>query len=179
MSIMGATMKRWTAITVLGAVLFGAASAGAEEPGGHVVTTPPPSSGTPAPALVAAPAPLPAGAFPGVPLAQGPTSASSPDRGPEPPSGLLWILGGAGLLALGVGNAAAAPGCYSVGNLKHPALCAGLSVGLGVAFLAAGIPLVVVGSRKRAAFLEWEHARGAPVVTAGPSSASLGWGWAW
>jgi hypothetical protein len=81
-----------------------------------------------------------------------------------PPTGTAWIVSGSLLAAGGVANLATAPLCEisRVGAGQRPA-CLGTSIGVGVGLLAAGAPLLVVGVRKRIAWLDWQRTTVAPV----------------
>ncbi len=91
---------------------------------------------------------------------------------PEPhPSPTLFLALGGVLTGLGVVNLATAPGCVS--SLVLPGdrgLCVGLSVGFGVGLVAAGMPLLVLGVKRREAWLRW-----APSVTPAQTGAVVGW----
>ena len=87
--------------------------------------------------------------------------------------GSLLLVGGAvstGTLAL-CPTTVTVPG--GVGALSRatvwPAGCVGLSVGFAAAMLGAGIPLVVVGAKQRAAWLSWSVA-----PSQGGATASVG-----
>jgi hypothetical protein len=91
--------------------------------------------------------------FPGAALGPvAPVAQVAPAPPPERPTGLAFIISGALLSLAGAGNLATAPLCSIAGNLRSPGLCTGLSVAFGGAFLAAGIPLLVVGIRQRQQF---------------------------
>jgi hypothetical protein len=82
--------------------------------------------------------------------------AEEPARA-EPPSGLLLLLAGSGLTAGGVVDLATAPLCRlgAIRSSAQPA-CIGTSVGVGVALLGAGVPLLVLGARQREAWRAWK-----------------------
>lgn len=96
----------------------------------------------------------PQGTPPAPPAALPPSSPVAPS--PEPSSGtVLLVLGSLGIVA-GVGNLVSAPVCLS-SAIKASAHtpCLGLSLGFGAGFLAAGIPLVVLGAQRRSTWQEW------------------------
>lgn len=97
----------------------------------------------------------------------------------EPSNGLPALIGGGILIGGGVINLAGAPLCLTAGNLNHPGLCAGLSIGVGIGMLVPGVVLMIVGATQRSAYFAWERTRVLPSVTAQPGGASLTWGWTW
>ncbi len=74
-------------------------------------------------------------------------------------------------------NLATAPLCTlsAIRSSAQPA-CIGTSIAFGVGLLAAGIPLVVVGASKRAAWLEWSKGSRVGVAPA-PGGAAATWLW--
>jgi hypothetical protein len=116
--------------------------------------------------------PAPAGAFPAAPLAPAVAPVVAPPA-EAPPTGTSWIVWGSLLAAAGAGNFALAPACELAGNLRHPALCVGTSIAFGAAFLAAGIPLVIVGVGKRKT---WEDSTKGVTVAPVQRGAALSWG---
>lgn len=124
---------------------------------------------------VVQPVPAPTVA-PTVPHPLAPVATAAP-RAPEPSSGLLLILGGTGLLVGGAVNAASIGACLSsrVPEGQRPA-CVGLSAGFAVALLGAGLPLIVIGAERRAAWQEWTKSVRVGVSAGG---ASVGWVTSW
>lgn len=89
-------------------------------------------------------------------LAVAPARAEEPAApAPAPSSGTTFLVLGSLGIAAGVGNLATAPLCTlaAIRATAQPA-CIGTSIGFGVAFLGAGIPLVVLGAGRRAAWLK-------------------------
>jgi hypothetical protein len=71
---------------------------------------------------------------------------------PAPSSGLAYLIPGGILAGLGVINLGTAPLCrLSVIRSSAQPACLVTSIAFGGAFLAAGIPLLVVGARRRGA----------------------------
>lgn len=154
----------WVQGLLVAALALGTSNASAEPP--IAVPAPPP-------------APLAGGAtaatttFPGQPIAPLVPPMASPERAPEPSSGLLLLLAGAGLGVAGVADLATAPLCRlsSIRSSAQPA-CIGTSVGVGLALVGGSIPLLVYGVRQRAAWTSWKAG-----VTPLPGGAGLSFAW--
>lgn len=103
---------------------------------------------------------------------------ASPARAEEPPpSGVSWLVLGSLATAGGVVNFAGAPLC-ELHSIRQSARgqCLGMSLGFGLGLSAFGIPLLVVGAGKRAAWLDWTKRT---TVVVGPSSGMATWGTSW
>lgn len=76
--------------------------------------------------------------------------ASAEEPAKTPP--VVFLATGGVLTGLGVANLATAPLCAlsAVRSTAQPA-CLATSIAFGVAFLGAGIPLIVVGAKRKAA----------------------------
>ncbi len=99
------------------------------------------------------------------------------ERPSPPPTGLSWLVVGSLATAGGVINLAGAPLCelhIIRSTARTPCLVTSLGFGIGLA--AVGIPLIVVGAGKRAAWLDWTRRM---TVVAGPGSALVGWSTSW
>jgi hypothetical protein len=96
----------------------------------------------------------------------------------EPASGLAFLLVGSGLLVAGGANLATAPLCEVV-SMKPTARtpCVATSVAFGLAFVAAGIPLVVLGAHRRETWNRW-HDQG-PAIVPLATGAAVTWRWTW
>lgn len=175
------TRTRWWVVAA-GTLL--AAPASAQEPPIAPVAPEPSSAPTPAPQAPPMPPPMPPpiiigraapAAPPVAPLALAPAPPVS-DVAP-PSNGLALLLVGSGLLVAGVANVATSPLCLSSSiRVSAHTACLGTSLAFGVAFLGAGIPLVVVGALKRAAWVEWSRRGGVMVM---PSGAAATWTMTW
>lgn len=80
--------------------------------------------------------------------------AEEPGRD-EPPTGIPWIVGGSVAMGAGVVNLVGAGLCFATLPSAQRVPCGATSIGFGVAGLAIGIPLVIVGADKRAAWSKW------------------------
>lgn len=87
-------------------------------------------------------------------LASTPARAGD-DRPAEPPSGLPWLIAGGVSTAGGVVNLVGAPLCMATLPQPQRMPCAATSVGFGLAFLGAGIPLLVLGAGERQTWQSW------------------------
>jgi hypothetical protein len=106
------------------------------------------------PAVASPPAPLmPPPVFP--PGAGAPPAPATP-AAPPPSSGLAWLVVGGLATAGGIGNLATSPLCelHAI-RLSARTPCLGMSLAFGAGLLALGIPLLVVGSGKRSAWMDW------------------------
>lgn len=103
--------------------------------------------------------------LPSVARAEGPRWMAA-----EPATGLGWILGGSALTVAGATDLATAPLCQlsAIRSSAQPA-CVATSIAFGAALLGAGIPLVVVGARKREVWRSWRASVGVGSVTVGGS----------
>jgi hypothetical protein len=73
----------------------------------------------------------------------------------EPPSGIPWLVGGSLAMGAGVVNMVGAGLCIGTLPQVQRVPCAATSIGFGVAGLAIGIPLVIVGADKRSVWRAW------------------------
>lgn len=96
---------------------------------------------------------------------------------PEPSRGTVFLVLGSLGIAGAVANFATLPLCVAdrVPSSQRPA-CIGTGAGVGGALLGAGIPLVVLGVARRAAWLKWTTGARVGVANGG---ASLTWGASW
>jgi hypothetical protein len=93
-----------------------------------------------------------------------------------PPSATPWLVGGGVLLGLGVLNLASSPACeLSAIRSSGHVPCLAMSIAFGGAFVAAGIPLLVVGARRR----EVAAQLAGLAVVPGPGGALVAWGSSW
>jgi hypothetical protein len=73
---------------------------------------------------------------------------AAPARAEEPPMrSIPMVAVGGSLIGLGVANLATSPLCVS-GGIQHRTACLGTSIAFGGTFLAAGIPLTIVGAQR-------------------------------
>jgi hypothetical protein len=87
--------------------------------------------------------------------------APPPGAYATPPStGTGMIVTGSVFTGLGFINLATSPVCLTIQDSGTQTFCLGLSIGVGVAFAAIGIPLLVVGAGRRRAYLEWKKENG-------------------
>jgi hypothetical protein len=78
--------------------------------------------------------------------------------GPPPPSGLGLIITGSVFMGLGAVNLLTAPLCKtSVVDSSISGACFDIALGIGITFVAVGIPLLAVGVSRRHDFLEWRR----------------------
>ncbi|APR87453.1 hypothetical protein A7982_12802 [Minicystis rosea] len=81
----------------------------------------------------------------------------------EPPSnGLGLIITGSIFTGIGGINLLTSPICTSSALISRSSRtpCLALSLGVGIGFLAAGIPMLVVGVGRRNAFRQWKQEHG-------------------
>lgn len=103
-----------------------------------------------------------------------PSAAHAEEPSHEPPTGTPWLVGGGIAMASGVLNLSGAPLCLATLPHAQQLPCAGTSIAFGIAGLAIGAPLVVVGIEHRAVRRLWldrvtvrsEHA-GATIIFRG------------
>jgi hypothetical protein len=81
--------------------------------------------------------------------------APSVARAEEPPTGLPWLVGGGVAAGLGVINLGGAPLCMGTLPSAQRVPCAATSIAFGLAGLAVGVPLLVVGAQKRQRWQTW------------------------
>jgi hypothetical protein len=78
-----------------------------------------------------------------------------------PASGMVQLVMGWGLVGVGLLNLALLPVCYADFYPKDgKELCVGASIGIAAAGVAVGIPLLLWGYNKRAAYKDWKARRG-------------------
>jgi hypothetical protein len=88
-----------------------------------------------------------------------------PLGGPPPPSGLGLIITGGIFTGIGAVNLLTSPICKS--SFVDPSIsdvCLGVSLGIGGAFVAIGIPMLVVGTSRRSEYLEWRRRNAAAAL---------------
>jgi hypothetical protein len=76
---------------------------------------------------------------------------------PRPPSGLGGIIVGWGGLGVAAGNAATLPLCYSTYNADWQDACVAIHAAFIVGGVAASIPGLLIGYRRRAAYRAWQE----------------------
>jgi hypothetical protein len=94
-------------------------------------------------------------------------------RAEEPPTGLSWLVAGGLVTGAGSINLVGAPLCMATLPSAQHVPCAATSIAFGLAGLGVGIPLLVVGAGKRAAWVTWEQEH----LTVAPSSSGALVGW--
>jgi|HubBroStandDraft_4_1064222.scaffolds.fasta_scaffold377448_2 hypothetical protein len=105
--------------------------------------------------------------------------ASSPAVSAPPSTGTDVLATGSALTAIGILSFATAPICKtSVVILEEQSSCFGVSFAVGTPFLAAGIPLIVVGAMERASFVAWMRSHPALAgISFSPNASGVAIGW--
>jgi hypothetical protein len=105
--------------------------------------------------------------------------APSPASSTPPPTGTDILATGSALTAIGILSLATAPICKTgVVIPQEQSSCFGVSFAVGAPFLAAGIPLIVIGAMERASFAAWMRSHPALFgisFSPNPSGARFGW----
>ena len=86
-----------------------------------------------------------------------PTARADALSDPRPPSGLGGIIVGWGGLGVAAGNAATLPLCYTSYNPDWQDACVAIHATFIVGGIAAAIPGLVVGYRRRAVYRAWRE----------------------
>jgi len=100
----------------------------------------------------------------------------------EPKLGIGKIIGGAGALAYAAGSTVTLPICLSEGykeiaGERGSDICTGTTVVLGVAALAAGVPLLISGLSDHREWTAWRESRGVAGVAIDPRRQALAVTW--